>query len=239
MTVGKEEVEVVEVLKPHNDKREYRRIVLQHSLHVLLISDPQTDKCAASMNVAIGSFNDLVGLEGLTHFLERMLFYASEKYPLEDSYSKYLTEHGGSTNAFSSSERTNYYFDVIYVISNSFEEALDRFSQFFTKPLTSTDATMREIKAVESENQKNLLSDAWRVNQLQKHLSAESHPYHKFSTGNWDTLEIKPKARGIDTRHELLKLYEENYSAKLMYLVVSSKESHKIQSLMESKFQEI
>ncbi|THF95864.1 hypothetical protein TEA_024515 [Camellia sinensis var. sinensis] len=85
-------VEVVEILKPRNDKREYRRIVLQNSLQVLLISDPETDKCAASMNVAIGSFSDPVGLEGLAHFLEHMLFYASEKYPLEDSYSKYITE---------------------------------------------------------------------------------------------------------------------------------------------------
>ncbi|GMP97446.1 hypothetical protein CsSME_00045697 [Camellia sinensis var. sinensis] len=230
-------VEVVEILKPRNDKREYRRIVLQNSLQVLLISDPETDKCAASMNVAIGSFSDPVGLEGLAHFLEHMLFYASEKYPLEDSYSKYITEHGGSTNAFTSSERTNYYFDVI---SDSFEEALDRFAQFFIKPLMSADATTREIKAVDSENQKNLLSDAWRMNQLQKHLSAESHPYHKFSTGNWDTLEVKPKARGVDTRHELLKLYEENYSANLMHLVVYGKESvDKIQSLVESKFQEI
>ncbi|KAI7990111.1 Insulin-degrading enzyme-like 1, peroxisomal [Camellia lanceoleosa] len=239
MAVGKEEVEVevVEILKPRNDKREYRRIVLQNSLQVLLISDPETDKCAASMNVAIGSFSDPVGLEGLAHFLEHMLFYASEKYPLEDSYSKYITEHGGSTNAFTSSERTNYYFDVI---SDSFEEALDRFAQFFIKPLMSADATTREIKAVDSENQKNLLSDAWRMNQLQKHLSAESHPYHKFSTGNWDTLEVKPKARGMDTRHELLKLYEENYSANLMHLVVYGKESvDKIQSLVESKFQEI
>ncbi|KAL6987137.1 Insulin-degrading enzyme-like 1, peroxisomal, variant 2 [Sarracenia purpurea var. burkii] len=189
------------------------------------------------MEVGIGSFSDPEGLEGLAHFLEHMLFYASEKYPLEDSYSKYITEHGGSTNAFTSSEHTTYYFDVN---ADCFEEALDRFAQFFIKPLMSPDATMREIKAVDSENQKNLLSDAWRLNQLQKHLSAESHPYHKFSTGNWDTLEVKPKARGMDTRLELLKFYEENYSANLMHLVVYAKESlDKIQSLVETKFQEI
>ncbi|KAL0359528.1 UNVERIFIED_CONTAM: Insulin-degrading enzyme-like 1, peroxisomal [Sesamum angustifolium] len=136
-------------------------------------------QCAASMDVRVGSFSDPEGLEGLAHFLEHMLFYASEKYPLEDSYSKYITEHGGSTNAFTSSEHTNYYFDVN---PDCFEEAMDRFAQFFIKPLMSADATMREIKAVDSENQKNLLSDVWRMNQLQKYLSAKDHPYHKFST---------------------------------------------------------
>ncbi|KAK7285599.1 hypothetical protein RJT34_20375 [Clitoria ternatea] len=234
MAVGNEDREIV---KARIDKRDYRRIVLRNSLQVLLISDPDTDKCAASMDVGVGYYSDPAGLEGLAHFLEHMLFYASEKYPVEDSYSKYISEHGGSTNAFTSSENTNYFFDVN---TDGFEEALDRFAQFFTKPLMSADATMREIKAVDSENQKNLLSDVWRMNQLQKHLSDEDHPYHKFSTGNWDTLEVRPKAKGIDTRNELLKFYEENYSANLMHLVVYTNESlNKIQNLVEEKFQDI
>ncbi|KAM7272144.1 hypothetical protein ACFE04_031358 [Oxalis oulophora] len=225
------------IVKPRTDKREYRRITLNNSLQVLLISDPDTDKCAASMNVSVGSYCDPVGLEGLAHFLEHMLFYASEKYPLEDSYSKYITEHGGSTNAFTASEHTNYHFDVN---TDCFEEALDRFAQFFIHPLMSADATTREIKAVDSENQKNLLSDPWRMNQLQKHLSVEDHPYHKFSTGNWDTLEVQPKAKGLDTREELIKFYEKHYSSNLMQLVVYSKESiDKIQLLVEEKFQAI
>ncbi|XP_011075246.1 insulin-degrading enzyme-like 1, peroxisomal isoform X2 [Sesamum indicum] len=166
-----------------------------------------------------------------------MLFYASEKYPLEDSYSKYISEHGGSTNAFTSSEHTNYYFDVN---PDCFEEALDRFAQFFIKPLMSADATTREIKAVDSENQKNLLSDVWRMNQLQKHLSVKDHPYHKFSTGNWDTLEVRPKERGMDTREELLRFYNENYSANLMHLVIYTKDGlDKSEILVRSKFQDI
>lgn len=41
--------------------------------------------------------------------------------------------------------------------------------------------------------------------------------------GSWDTLEVRPKERGIDTRQELLKFYSENYSANLMHLVIYSK----------------
>ncbi|THU45479.1 hypothetical protein C4D60_Mb02t18360 [Musa balbisiana] len=227
----------VEILKPRCDKREYRRIVLPNCLEVLLISDPETDKAAASMNVSVGSFSDPDGLEGLAHFLEHMLFYASEKYPVEDSYSKYITEHGGSTNAYTTSEHTNFHFDVN---ADCFEEALDRFAQFFISPLMSPDATLREIKAVDSENQKNLLSDGWRLSQLQKHLSSKNHPYHKFSTGNWNTLEVIPKSNGLDTRLELLKFYEENYSANLMHLVVYGREDlDAIQSLVERNFSNI
>lgn len=235
MAVGKDEI--VEILKPRTDKRDYKRIVLSNSLEVLLISDPDTDKCAASMNVNVGSFCDPEGLEGLAHFLEHMLFYASEKYPTEDSYSKYITEHGGHTNAFTASEYTNYYFDVN---TDAFEEALDRFAQFFIKPLMSPDATTREIKAVDSEHQKNLLSDLWRMNQLNKHLSSPAHPYQKFSTGSWETLEVRPKEKGLNTRDELIKFYDEYYSANLMRLVVYTKDSlDKIESLVKCKFQDI
>uniref|UniRef100_M8BJ23 Insulin-degrading enzyme n=1 Tax=Aegilops tauschii TaxID=37682 RepID=M8BJ23_AEGTA len=221
----------VEVTKPRNDRRGYRRVVLPNALECLLISDPDTDKAAASMNVSVGYFCDPDGMEGLAHFLEHMLFYASEKYPIEDSYSKYIAEHGGSTNAFTTSEHTNFYFDVN---NDSLDDALDRFAQFFIKPLMSPDATLREIKAVDSENQKNLLSDPWRMSQLQKHLCSNNHPYHKFSTGNWDTLEVKPKEKGLDTRAELINFYDSHYSANLMQLVVYGKESlDNIQTLVE------
>ncbi|KAK1287665.1 Zinc-metallopeptidase, peroxisomal [Acorus calamus] len=75
---------------------------------------------------------------------------------------------------------------------------------------------------------------------LQKHLCCDNHPYHKFSTGNWDTLEVIPRAKGIDTRLELLKFYEDNYSANQMHLVLYGKESlDELQRLVEHKFRDI
>lgn len=52
-------------------------------------------------------------LPGLAHFCEHMLFLGTEKYPLENEYSKYLSEHGGSSNASTSAEDTNYYFEIV------------------------------------------------------------------------------------------------------------------------------
>ncbi|KAL3755294.1 hypothetical protein ACJRO7_002358, partial [Eucalyptus globulus] len=225
------------IIKARNDKREYRRVVLENSLEALLISDPDTDKCAASMDVGVGHFSDPKGIEGLAHFLEHMLFYASEKYPEEESFAKYTSQHGGETNAFTDSDSTNYHF---VANADCFEEALDRFSQFFVKPLMSPNAVQREIQAVDSEFQMNFLSDSWRISQLQRHLSMEGHPYRKFGAGNRQTLEVQPKAKGIDIRQELIKFYEENYSANLMRLVVYGKGSlDKIQDLVVEKFQAI
>jgi len=43
-----------------------------------------------------------------------------------------------------------------------------------------------------------------------------------ISGSSLETLETKPKAKGLDIRLELLKFYE-NYSANLMHLVVYGK----------------
>jgi len=204
-------------VKPRNDIREYRTVLLPNGLQVLLISDPETDKAAAAMNVNVGSFSNPEGLEGLAHFLEHMLFYSNRKYPEEGAYLKFLAEHGGHSNAYTSTEQTNYHFDVNV---DDLEEALDRFAQFFTCPLLSADATSREINAVDAENSKNFSSDSRRLWQLQKLLSSKDHPYHKFGTGNLETLETRPKARGVNTLTELINFYDTHYSSNLMCLAI-------------------
>lgn len=52
------------------------------------------------MAVGVGSFSDPEHLQGLSHYLEHMLFMGSEKFPNENEYDEYLTKHGGSCNAF-------------------------------------------------------------------------------------------------------------------------------------------
>lgn len=40
--------------------------------------------------VRVGSMSDPQELPGLAHFCEHMLFYSSEKYPVEDEYSRWV-----------------------------------------------------------------------------------------------------------------------------------------------------
>lgn len=63
-------------------------------------------------------------MPGLAHFCEHMLFLGTEKYPNENDYSKFLSEHGGSTNAATYPDHTNYFFDVV---PEHLESALDRY----------------------------------------------------------------------------------------------------------------
>lgn len=103
--------------------------------------------------------------------------------------------------------------------------ALDRFAQFFICPLFLSSTLDRELKAVDSENKKNLQSDNWRLSQLSKSLSNPAHPYHQFATGNLETLRDEPRKRGVDIREEFVKFHSQHYSANLMKLVVLGQES--------------
>lgn len=61
-------------VKSPEDKREYRVVTLANGLTALLVSDPDTDKAAASLDVNVGSFAEPSHALGLAHFLEHMLF---------------------------------------------------------------------------------------------------------------------------------------------------------------------
>ena len=206
--------------KSLNDDRVYRTLTLPNGLSVLLISDPATDKAAASLDMHVGHYHDPADLPGLAHFLEHMLFLGTERYPNENGYSEFLAKNGGSSNAYTSTEDTNYHFNVAHA---HLEAVLDRFSQFFVAPLFTPSATEREIKAVDSEHNKNKQVDMWRTFQLLKSISDPSHPFSKFGTGNKKTLFDLPAERGVDTRDALLAFHK-RYSAHLMKLVVLGKE---------------
>ena len=101
----------VPVQSPADDKA-YRYIQLDNGLRALLISDPDTEKAAAALDVYVGSASNPADRGGLAHFLEHMLFLGTEKYPDSGEYARFVSEHGGSRNAYTAFEHTNYFFDI-------------------------------------------------------------------------------------------------------------------------------
>ncbi|KAL4892080.1 Metalloenzyme, LuxS/M16 peptidase-like protein [Aspergillus ambiguus] len=240
--------------KPELDDRSYRVVRLPNKLEALLVHDPDTDKASAAVNVNVGNFSDADDMPGMAHAVEHLLFMGTEKYPKENAYNQYLAAHSGSSNAYTAATETNYFFEVSATSESSDQPngsvngttansdanntdhspngspsplygALDRFAQFFVAPLFLESTLDRELRAVDSENKKNLQSDLWRLMQLNKSLSNPAHPYHHFSTGNLQTLKEEPMKRGLEVRSEFIKFYEKHYSSNRMKLVVLGRES--------------
>lgn len=67
------------IIKSEHDKRLYRGLMLNNKIKCLLISDPNTDRSAASVDVNAGYLLDPKDFPGLAHFCEHMLFMGSKK----------------------------------------------------------------------------------------------------------------------------------------------------------------
>ena len=217
-----------------DEEEEEHEHVRQHHPRALHGDGGSVKKAAAALSVGIGYYSDPLHLQGLSHYLEHMLFMGSEKYPDENDYDAFLSANSGSSNACTEEEATTYHFDCA---SAALESALDRFAQFFVAPLVKADALEREVLAVDNEFSGVLQSDGCRQMQLRAHTSREDHPAHKFGWGNRKSLVDDPATAGHDVRAELLKHYKGQYSAERMNLVVLGGESMEtMQNWVEAKF---
>ncbi|MFT5422012.1 MAG: insulysin [Candidatus Endobugula sp.] len=211
-------VDIGKVNKGQIDTREYQYLVLDNQLKVLLISDVDADKAAASLDVHVGSSDDPKDREGLAHFLEHMLFLGTEKYPDAADYQAFVNKNAGSHNAYTSAQHTNYFFDID---AKKLASALDRFSQFFIAPLFDATYVDRERNAVHSEYQAKIKDDSRRGYDVYRQLINPHHPYSKFSVGSLVTLANRPND---SVRDDLLAFYDKHYSSDQMTLVVLGKE---------------
>ena len=98
---------------------------------------------------------------------------------------QFLSRNNGSSNAYTATTNTNYYFNVA---TSALAGALERFSGFFHSPLFAPSGTVRELNAVDSEHKKNLQNDVWRIYQVNKHNTKPGHVWSKFGSGNKLTL---------------------------------------------------
>jgi insulysin len=207
-----------EFQKSPNDNNQYQRLTLNNGLRVLLISDPETDKAAAALNVGVGYFQDPEDWAGMAHFLEHMLFLGTEPYPNPGEYKDFISQHGGSHNAYTTHENTNYYFDIH---PNYFEPALKRFAAFFTKPLFNEELVEREVNAVDSEFQASFKDDGRRIYSTIKRVLNSQHPFTQFSTGNRVSLKADQPEQ---LRQAVIDFYQRYYHPQRMTLVVIDKE---------------
>ena len=197
-----------------NDLKKYQSLTLDNGLRVLLVHNEETDKCAAALAVNVGHFNDPHDRQGLAHFLEHMLFLGTSKYPDGSEYQKFISQHGGSNNAWTATEHTCFYFDIHH---QHFNEALDRFSQFFISPLLSDEFITKERKNIEAEFKLKLKDDIRRLYDVHKETINQCHPFSQFSVGNVDTLADR---NGVSISKEVKDFFTQYYQASYMTLAI-------------------
>jgi protease-3 len=198
------------IVKSPIDNREYASIVLDNQLEIMLVSDPSIEKSAAALSVAVGSLQEPKEFGGLAHYLEHMLFLGTSSYPTVGDYSEFVSRNGGSQNAYTQLDHTNY---MVAVNNDAYDEALSRFSGFFYEATLDQRYADKERNAVHSEWTMKSPNDWVILEQLNGSTLNPEHPISQFNWGNLDSLVDKKDNK---LQAALVDMYNTYYSANLM-----------------------
>jgi len=170
----------------------------------------QSSTCTVLVNVAAGSNNESDKIQGISHYIEHMLFEGTKKRP--DSYiiSNEIERLGGEFNAATSNERTYYY---IKVASQHFGTALDVLSDITCNPLFGPGLLEKEKGIIADEIK--LVTDQPRFYQwifFQQKLY-KKHPARRPIYGSIESVNAI-------NRQNILDYYQKHYVGKNITVVV-------------------
>jgi predicted Zn-dependent peptidase len=110
---------------------------LANGLDVIAEVNPDSHSFAAGLFVKTGSRDESTDVNGVSHFLEHMMFKGSTKYTWED-VNRIFDEMGARYNAFTSQEMTAYYANVLPEFT---EKAIEHLSHLLRPALRDEDFT--------------------------------------------------------------------------------------------------
>jgi zinc protease len=96
---------------PRNLDVSYTQFDLPNGLHVILHQDHTVPLVTVNVWYHVGSAREKTGRTGFAHLFEHLMFMGSKHAPYGD-FDHLLEAAGGTNNASTTEDRTNYYIDV-------------------------------------------------------------------------------------------------------------------------------
>lgn len=187
----------------------YHKFFLENGLEVIVHEDASSKMAVFNLLYKVGSKNEQVGKTGLAHFFEHLMFGSSKNVPVFD---RELERVGGSCNAFTSPDITNYYITLpASNLETAFWLESDRMLQ-----LTLSDKTIEtQRKVVIEEYKQRYLNqpygDIWHH---LRDLAYTTHPYR------WPTIGQHLKDIEDYQKTDVWEFYHSHYSPDNAILVV-------------------
>lgn len=188
----------------------YHRFFLNNGLEVIVHEDHTSKIAVFNLLYKVGSRFEKEGKTGLAHFFEHLMFGSSANVPVFD---RELELVGGSCNAFTSPDITNYYMTLPAAnIETAFWLESDRMLQ-----LTLSEKTIEtQRKVVMEEYKQRYLNqpygDVWHH---MRDLAFERHPYR------WPTIGQSLSDIEGYTREDVWDFYKTHYHPGNAILVVA------------------
>ncbi len=187
-----------------------KKLKLANGLSVLLIEDHKAPVVSVQMWVNTGSADETRGEEGISHFIEHLVFKGTEKYGVGEIASS-VEAAGGELNAYTSFDQTVFYV----TISKQFADVgLDVIGEMMGFPRFDAGEIDNEREVVLEEIKRSNDSPGREVSRLLFSTVYKKHPYGIPVIG-YDRIIRKV------SRKTLLNYYTSRYVPDNMLLVVA------------------
>ncbi|MBF0176042.1 MAG: insulinase family protein [Magnetococcales bacterium] len=90
---------------------DYRDFTLENGLQVVLLREKRAPVVVVQVWYRVGSMDEVAGQTGLAHMLEHMMFQGTKSLAPEE-FSRIVARNGGTDNASTSQDYTNYYIKL-------------------------------------------------------------------------------------------------------------------------------
>jgi predicted Zn-dependent peptidase len=159
---------------------------LSNGLRVRLLADANAPTVSYYTFFQVGSRNERVGITGISHLFEHMMFNGAGKYGPKE-FDRVLASRGGSSNAYTSNDVTAYYEDFA---SDALETVIDLESDRM-RSLALTPETLEQERQVVKE-ERRLRTENSVFGLMEEQLEALvflAHPYRWPVIGWMDDIE--------------------------------------------------
>ncbi len=125
----------------------YQKITLGNGVRLLLIPMPGVNSVATAVMVGVGSRYETRKINGISHFLEHIVFKGTKKYPTTDDVN-IIERQGGLQNAYTDIDITNYHNKVL---ASDWELGLEINKELALAPLIEEKHINRERNVIIEE----------------------------------------------------------------------------------------
>ncbi|MBI1290502.1 hypothetical protein GC173_04575 [bacterium] len=182
---------------------------LSNGLNLTVLEDHSVPLVTLDMWVRVGSGDEIPGIEGISHFLEHMLFKGTPTLPV-GQYDRNVEQVGGYLNAATSMDYTHYY---VTIPSQHFDAILRDFSDVMINSVI-------DPEELESERQVVLEEIARKIDNPFGYLFDETIPA-MFRSGPYTHPVIGSRESvSAITRDQMLEHYHRYYAPSNMFLSV-------------------
>lgn len=187
-----------------------KKYQLKNGLKVLLVESHKSPVVSIQMWVKTGSADEGKKEEGLSHFIEHLVFKGTDKFKMGEIASA-VEGSGGELNAYTSFDQTVFYV----TISKQYTEVgLDVISQMMGFPTFDATEIDNEREVVIEEIKRGEDSPQRQISQMLFSTAYKSHPYK---------VPVIGYAKNIKTvsAKKIKEYFHSRYAPKNMFLVVA------------------